>query len=118
MKTASRFQKQVISTDFDQTIESAPRFEGWACERVENCHTNGLSVYFTYTHSSGVIKVVVRQSDHFARFANEKRGLYEPSVNTLFPAVLKVDNFLVFEKLNWVEGKSREELIAHFCKVD
>lgn len=113
-----KFEKRTISENFDVTIDNAPKFENWTCQKVENCHTNGLSTYYHYIHDSGVISVVVRQSDHYARFEIEEKGLYIQNNNVLFPAKFSVKTFSIFDDLKWINNKSKNELIERFCNID
>lgn len=108
------FKKQEISANFDTSIDEAPKFKGFKCVKVENCHTNGLSTYFTYIHHSGTVKIIVRQSNHFARHDNEERGFVDGEM--IFPAVIKTTNFQIFNHLSWMEEKNNEYLIEKFCK--
>lgn len=113
MKT-NEFKKQEISEVFDKQLSDAPVYAGWDCLKVENCHTNGLSTYYTYLHRSKALKVVVRESDHCARHEAEQQGWTDGEI--VLPAVIHTCGFGVFEALKWMEGKSDEYLIDKFCK--
>ena len=110
-----KFKKQQISDIFDVKVEDAPKFAGWEIKKVENCHTNGLSTYYTYLHHSNTVEVTVRQSDHFARYENYSCGTvvdgYLP-----FPAKFKTNSFIIFKDLSWMEEKDANYLINRFCK--